>query len=258
MNDRLDSFRPAPDAEHTAGPLPSTFSVRAVGALRQLCSGATPSPALRALAVETWERWAPDEAVFAEGFRRFVECHTELAPVLGAGPAPLDPRRALRSIGRRLTAARGARADEAELGLDGDAPAPSAGSWDPERVLRHLERAVAHGHQLLARARWLCLLCDSVVVFREPGSERTRRLVIERAQLVDARDQADGEAPAERQPLRPRLERQAAFDRVDYDRLRTLTTELKRIQRDGGTVTVQVARRRWLSSAALARLLAGV
>jgi DNA polymerase III epsilon subunit-like protein len=261
MNARLDSFRPVPDAEHRHGPLPSTFSPRAVGAIRALLSGAAPSRELRASAVETWERWAPDEVVFGEGFRRFVERHAELSPMLSPGAQRLDPRRVLAVIARRLLAqARppGARAEEAELALEGDEPAASVDSWDRERVLRHLERAVAHGHQLLARARWLCLLCDSVVVFREPGSERTRQLVFERGQLIEARDAGAEEAPAPKQPLRPVRERRAAFDRSQYDRLRTLTTELKRIQRDGGTVNVQVARRRWLSSAALARLLAAV
>jgi hypothetical protein len=104
----------------------------------------------------------------------------------------------------------------------------------------------------------LCLLCDSVVVFREPGRERSRRLVFEHGQLIEARDAGAGEAPAPEQPLRPLFERRAAFDRSQYDRLRTLTTELERIQRDGGTVNVQVARRRWLSGAPLARWLVAV
>lgn len=261
MNAHLDSFRSAPDAEHRQGPLPSTFSPRALGALWQLCEGASRTRALRASAVEAWERWAPDEAVFDAGFRRFAERHAELAGLLEPGAPAIHARRALLPIARRLLAvarAPGVRADEAELALEGDEPAPSVDSWDPERVLRHLERAVAHGHQLLARGRWLCLLCDSVVVFREPASERTRQLVIDRGQLLEARDRAPDEAPAPRQPLRPLLERRAGFDRSQYDRLRTLTTELKRIQRDGGTVCVQVARRRWLSGAGLARLLVAV
>lgn len=261
MNARLDSFRSTPDAEHQQGPLPSTFSPRAVGALWQLCEGATPTRALRASAVETWERWAPDEAVFDAGFRRFLERHAELSGVLTPGAPAIDARRVLRPIAQRLLAAMrapGARADELEAALEGDEPAPSVDSWDPERVLRHLERAVAHGYQLLARARWLCLLCDSVVVFREPASERTRQLVIERGQLIEARDLASDEALAARAPLRTLLERRAGFDRSQYDRLRTLTTELKRIQRDGGSVSVQVARRRWLAGASLARWLVAV
>jgi DNA polymerase III subunit epsilon len=243
----LDSARPAPDAEHRRGPLPSTFSVRALGALSQLLRGAAATPARRAVAVETWERWAPSEAVFSPGLARFVERH------LPAGTAS-DPRRALARVARQLLAAArapGARVEEA----DADEPSPSQASWDPERVLRHLERAVAHGHQLLERARWLCLLCDSVVVFREPGSERSRQLTLRAGHVLDASDvAAAAPAPAvlDRRPLH---ERQASLDRTHYDRLRTLTTELKRIQRDGGAVAVRVGRARWLTSGVLARIL---
>lgn len=260
MDAALASFRAAPDAEHPLGPFPSTFSARAVGAVRELLAGAEPTRARRAVAVEAWERWAPDEAVFAEGYRRFLERHAELQGAVTPGAAAgFDPRRALLSVARRLLAARSAaRPAEVERALDADEPAPSAASWDPERVLRHLERAVAHGHQLLARARWLCLLCDSVVLFREPSSERVRRLTIERGQLLEASDAGPSDPPPARLPLRPRTERQSSFDRAQYDRLRTLTTELKRIQRDGGSVSIQVARRRWFTGAALERLLVAV
>ncbi len=265
MSSRLDSVRPLPDAEHRYGPLPSTFSPRAVGALRQLLGGEPATRALRAVAVETWDRWAPDEAVFAAGYQRFVERHPAAGEVLHprAGGTPMDPRRALVSIGRQLLAAArspGARGEQAELAAEAesDEPSPSMGAWDPERVLRHLERGAAHGQQLLARARWLCLLCDSIVVFREPGSERTRLLQLARGRVLEARDVLADEARPASLELRPLRERQASFDRSLYDRLRTLTTELKRIQRDGGIVAVRVARDRWLCGGVLAGVLAWV
>jgi hypothetical protein len=262
MSPRLDSFRPLPDAEHPLGPLPSTFSARAVGALRQLLAGEPATRSLRAAAVETLERWAPDEAVFATGFERFVERHPALRDVLHAHAGNMSaPRRALGSIARQLlSAARapGARPEQVELAAELEEPGPAMDAWDAERVLRHLERSVAHGHQLLARARWLCLLCDSIVVFREPGSERTRQLELVGGHVVAARDVGADDASSARQQLRPLRERQASFDRSLYDRLRTLTTELKRIQRDGGTVAVRVARERWLCGSALGGVLAWV
>jgi DNA polymerase III subunit epsilon len=249
---RLDSVRPEPDAVHRCGPLPSTFSVRALGAIRELLEGAESTRALRAAAVESWERWAPDEAIFAAGFARFSERHL-------AGAPPGDVRRVLRAVARRLLAA--ARESRAEEG-DGEETNASPSSWDPDRVLRHLERAVAHGHQLLDRARWLCLVCDSTVVFREPGAELARQLTLRGAELLQASDVAGASsagASAVENPepigLRPLHERQVSLDRPRYDRLRTLTTELKRIQRDGGSVSVQIAHGRWLRDGALARLL---
>jgi hypothetical protein len=50
-------------------------------------------------------------------------------------------------------------------------------------------------------------------------------------------------------------ERRASIDRHDYDRLRTLTSELKRVLRDKGTAEVRVGRRRWIRGPRLDALL---
>jgi len=50
-------------------------------------------------------------------------------------------------------------------------------------------------------------------------------------------------------------ERQRAFDAASYDSLRILSTELKRILRDGGSVTVQLSPSRALSGERLASVL---
>jgi DNA polymerase-3 subunit epsilon len=130
-----------------------------------------------------------------------------------------------------------------------------AGTWDPERVVRHLERGIAHGYQLLQRARWLCLLFDSDVVFREPTSDKTRLLRVREGRVVEARDVADDEALQGSIGCRPLRERQVALDRMGYDRLRTLTTELKRVVRDGGSAAVRVGRGRWLRGGVLDGIL---
>src|SRR4029077_11767516 len=56
------------DDVHRYGPLPSTFSVRALGAISALLTGESPTRSSRARAVGVADRWAPDEAVFASGF----------------------------------------------------------------------------------------------------------------------------------------------------------------------------------------------
>jgi DNA polymerase-3 subunit epsilon len=245
----LDHASAGADAQHRRGPLPSTHAVRALRALQALASGQAPTLELRARAVGTIERWAPEESVFADGYRRFAERHA-----LGS-LAPGDVEAHLLALGRQLLAA--APDSSAGAGAAAEESAPASGrpgSWDAERVIRHLERGLAHGHQLLQRARWLCLLHDSTIVFQEATSERARQLSIRGGRLVDARDATDAAAAlalAEPLPHRPLRERQASFDRGRYDRLRTLTSELKRVLRDGGAARIRVGRSRWLESAAL-------
>jgi len=186
------------------------------------------------------------DGLVAAGFAELLRRHG-----LAHGP-PREVRWALRRVARVLLAQGNTPLAEAEGG-DAEGPGSAPGLWDPERVLRHLERAVGHAHQVLARARWLCLLCDSVVEFREPGAAASRRLVLGGGRLLSASDAT--EPPPGPTATRPLAQRQASFDRSHYDRLRTLTTELKRIQRDGGTVAVRVGRSRWLRGPVLEAIL---
>jgi hypothetical protein len=107
---------------------------------------------------------------------------------------------------------------------------------------------------VLRRASWLCLLAESSVSYREPGAHVTRLLVVREANLAESGDLPPGaELPV---PVRrPRRELQRILDAAHYDSLRILTTELKRILRDGGEVAVRLSRTRQLRNGALARVL---
>jgi hypothetical protein len=128
-----------------------------------------------------------------------------------------------------------------------DAAGPA--SWDPERVARHLERAVVQAYRAYRRTTWLRLLGDAEVTYREPGATCARTLRIRAGEIggIDAplRDD-DSTAPS------------TAFDRARYDRLRILTTELKRILRDGGDAGVITQTGRRLEAARLRGILAVV
>jgi DNA polymerase-3 subunit epsilon len=244
----LDAAESEPDVAHRQGPLPSTYSVRGLGAIRALCHGAAPSLTLRARAVGTRERWAPDEVTFADGLALFL-ARQELTVANHELP------RALERGARRLLMGRAAEAELEEApGDSAEQQSSPPGVWDAERVVRHLERSLAHGYQLLQRARWLCLLHDSVVCFREPGDAPRRVLRIGGGQLHEVHDGSIDDAVRGPLARTSRLARQASFDRAQYDRLRTLTSELKRVLRDGGSVELLVGRRR-LSRAVLERLL---
>ena len=132
---------------------------------------------------------------------------------------------------------------------------PGVPGWDAERVVRHLERGVALGYQLLQRARWLCLLYDSAVVFQEPPSEHPRLLLLQGGTIVEARDLL----PNERSPL---LSRRVlcANDSPPSTGPSTIVSEhadhraQARVARRG-TAEVRVGRRRWLRGSTLEALL---
>ncbi len=212
----LADAAPAPDEDHRVGPLPSRRALAPFAAARAIALGAAATGELRARAVGVPRPWGPDEAVFGAGWSAFAARH--LAPVRA------------RSIGgavARAAAALARAAAEGELD-DGPSDDPEAPAWDPERVLRHLERSFAQGAALVRRARWLCLLSDCAVAFRDHG--RRRLLVIEGTAVVSRADLADDAPLPAPPPRRSFRERQALFDAAAYDRLRALATELLRVE----------------------------
>ncbi len=234
-----------PDDLHRFGPLSSRYSVRSLGALIELLSGEPVNASLRASAVGAPLRWAPDETAFAGGWQLFTARHVTTPKTSTRQQALLVARKVL-ALSIELEAA----SDDAEVAIAEDAPK----IWDPPRVCRHLERAIGQAYQLLRRAAWLGLLANSNVTYREPGNATERSLRLTHAELSEA---GDVELLAEWRSLarQPRRAAQLAFDAARYDSLRILTTELKRILRDGGEVKLSLSRSRLLEGPSLQHLL---
>ncbi|HEX4509242.1 MAG TPA: GIY-YIG nuclease family protein, partial [Burkholderiaceae bacterium] len=166
----FDAAASAPGDAHSLGPLASEYSLRPLGALDALLEGAPATLAIRAHAVGVSALWTPDETVFAAGWALLMARH---APGDGTEPARW---RALQ-LARHLVAVVAAQEDdERETGDEDHA-------WDPERVARHVERAAAQAYRAHRRARWLRLLQDSDVVYREPAASQARRLSIRDGQI---------------------------------------------------------------------------
>ena len=237
----FDAAALTPNLEYSVGPVASQYSLRPLAALSELSSGVRSTPQLRSQAVGVSDLWTPDEAVFAAGWAELVTRHRADFQL-----CTVDPRRAALGLAKRLLLSAPKKAAE-ELEMSAKPQ-----GWDPERVARHIERALAQAYQAYRRARWLRLLHDCDLVYREPAHSNARLLRIREGALADANDVALDWVPSER--ARPGWERRALpdFDRSKYDRLRVLTSELKRIARDGGDVVVHfgpgsAVRRRWLA-----------
>lgn len=237
----------SPDAEHPLGPLPSEFSLRPLSALIELLSGTPANALLRSQAVGVSALFTPDEAVFSAGFAELVQRHAELAT------SSASPRRRVQDLARKLLSAVPAPETENANAAANANDAAETRAWDPERVARHVERALVQAYRAYRRAHFLALLHDSDVVFREPGATQTRLLEVRDGSVVASREVSLDYVPGAR--VRPTVTaRRAVFDRAKYDRLRVLTTELKRIVRDGGAVAVHWSPKRQLP----ARFVAGV
>jgi hypothetical protein len=146
------------------------------------------------------------------------------------------------SAQRRVTCA--ARSLWLQRGRAEPEPAePSApDAWDLARVRRRLERNLVQSGLLLRRTRWLCLLADGDIAFRERSMSSARVLVVSRGEIVAQRELASVAELAGLSPRRPVALRQrlSAFDAAAYDRLRVLLTELRRVQEEGGETAAKI------------------
>jgi hypothetical protein len=243
-NRDFTSGTPEPDESHVFGPVPSELSLRPLAALAQALLGEWDAPAVRAQVVGMSALWPPDAQVFAEGWQIL----RARRPSSDFDCGDSARRAALRLARRFLLNPAFGEAESIDEGTE-----PKSREWDPVRVARHIETACAEAYRAFRRARWLWLLANSEIVYREPSASQPRLLVVAGGAIVLSRDESAEYRPAQRVragALAPH------FDRKSYDRLRVLTTELKRIARDGGEVRVHWGPGRSLSARALAGVLA--
>jgi DNA polymerase-3 subunit epsilon len=213
-----------PDNTHRIGPLPSARALLPLSALRALAAG-DDSPGLRAGALAVPIAELPDDALFVEGYRSFVAEHYA---------CEASPTQRVDRAARSLWLARGRKEPEVEAAED-------APLWDLARVRRRLERALVQTGLLLRRARWLRMLGEADIAYREPGMARARALIVAGGELVAQQD-LESLAQLDALPVRrPAVLRSTRYDAASYDRLRVLATELRRVQDDGGELALRFA-----------------
>ena len=178
-------------------------------------------------------RWSPDLATFQAGYERLCATHPELSR------QDLSARARLLRLGTRLW--REGRRDR-DVNDDEDATDPDRGgtAWTPGLVCLSLEWLALRAALARRRAMWLTRLVETSVVWRESGGGDARMIVIEQGEIVFSTAAGADETP----PLppgyrRPVMARRELFTIACFDRLRVLTTELKRLVAAGAPVALR-------------------
>jgi hypothetical protein len=179
----------------------------------------------------------PDDGTFTAGYERLCATHPELSRV------DLSDYAKLLRLGTRLW-----REGRRDRDLDVDNAEDDANDtrrgvtvWTPEFVQVSLEWLALRAALARRRAMWLTRLFDSSVLWREPVDRSARLLVIENSEVVVS-EAVDPHAtppipPGYRRPVDARRE---AFTLASFDRLRVLTTELKRLIAAGAPVSLRL------------------
>jgi DNA polymerase-3 subunit epsilon len=177
--------------------------------------------------------WGPDAGTFKAGYERLCAAHAELSRT------DISAHAKLLRLGTRLW--REGRRDRDAAEDDANETGPAVSVWTPEFVQVSLEWLALRVALARRRAIWLTRLFDSSVVWREPSDGCARLMVIENSEVV-LRGAVDAHAtppipPGYRRPVAARRE---AFTLGSFDRLRVLTTELKRLIAAGAPVALRL------------------
>ncbi|MGD9187669.1 MAG: GIY-YIG nuclease family protein [Desulfobacteraceae bacterium] len=199
------------------------------------------------------ERHCPDQACLMLGLERFRNTHkTQLH-----GSQIL---RGLLKIGRlawieKMNRQAAERIADVET-QPADEPKPFA--WNPEAVAKSMTAILRHCEFLIRRARWLAILSESTIAWqvRDPASDRWNVAIFSRGQLL-RRNFSRRQNPLASPPGagRPVMERRRCLNLPTYDRLRVLTTELRRLLLEKRPVCVRLSRGVCLREKQLQRLM---
>jgi DNA polymerase III subunit epsilon len=218
----LSTRSPEPSPHCPLGPFASIETLDQFVALaRGDCAALTSGP------------WRPDDGTFTAGYNRLCAMHAELSRV------DLSAHAKLLRLGARLWR-EGRRDRDVDDDDANDAPR-GVTVWTPEFVQVSLEWLALRAALARRRAIWLTRLVDSSVVWREPGDSGARLIVIENGEVALSAA-VDPSTPPPIPPgyRRSVAARREAFTLASFDRLRVLTTELKRLSAAGAPVALRL------------------
>jgi DNA polymerase-3 subunit epsilon len=261
----LAKWAAQPDADDCIGPLPRGLTTVAMNAFAHWHKNRDPSgddslqSGYAMLGVP--QAYAPEPDCLAEGLALFQHHHRTLLK----NPSAL---RILAGLGRELWAERLNAIAEAKLAAaeetdqtaldEADKVSEEEPRWTPEAVARGIEHAIMHGALLVRRARWLCRLSESSLAWetRNAGGRHKNVLLFESG-AVGSRHElpATNKTPLSTGCTKRIPERQKMFDLTTYDRLRLVTTELRRLVGEGRKIELRLSPKAILSNHQLAKLL---
>jgi DNA polymerase-3 subunit epsilon len=216
----LSAISPKPTAQCPIGPFPSAETLDRFGAFARAERAALMSGP-----------WGPDGRTFTAGYNGLCTAHPEMSRL------DLSPHAKLLRLGTRLWK-EGRRDRDVD---EDDVQGSRSTVWTPEFVQLSLEWLALRAALGRRRAIWLTRLVDSSVVWREPGDSSARLIVIENGEVVlSAAATASTTLPIPPGHGRPTAARREAFTLASFDRLRVLTTELKRLIAAGAPVAVRL------------------
>jgi DNA polymerase-3 subunit epsilon len=255
-----------PDKIHCIGPLPEgniTDAMAAFGVWHANSQNITRDEVLEIgyAILGVPEAYGPEPDCLKEGLGLFRHNHlTRLTH-----PFPL---RTLSGLGHRLWRERLAELEKAqpedvqetveEEPVDQELEVEEAPNWTPETVARGIEKFIMRSALLIRRARWLCLLSESSLAWEARNSDGRRKiaLLFENGAIGHRQELSiEKTIPLAAGHAKRIVNRQKIFDLTTYERLRVVTTEMRRLVAEGRKVEIRLSPNSILNRRQLTKVL---
>ena len=235
-NKELQDFTRKADADHPIGPLPAGNLNKAMTAFADSINAhnAT-SPAKLEKIADTLlglpAEYAPEKECLLQGLKTFRNRHFS---ILQHG----HPFRIITGLGAMLWREQLEQQElEAEKEDDFDETEAQHTNeeehiWTPEEVANVIETFIRRAAHLIRRSRWFCILSEASLAWASPlTGDQGRILISLKAGAVARRGKlsVDEKVPVPSNHASPANRRKQNIDLITYDRLRVLTTELRRL-----------------------------
>lgn len=262
----LQSCSVQPDRIHRIGPLPGKntgAALTAFGAWHKNNQATAGDDLVRIgyAILGMPEVYAPQAECLLEGLTLFRRNH--LMRLEQRCPLRILTGLGFRLWRERLAALENARSEEDQEAVAAEPDDPELESeeelsWTSEAVAHAIEKFAMHSAHLIRRSRWLCLLSESSLAWdvRNPKSRSKIILRLENGS-VGHREQLPRteKTPVPSGYAKRMAKRQKIFDVTTYERLRVVTTELRRLIAEGRQIEIRLSPKAVLSQRQLARIL---
>ena len=229
----LKSKQTNPNIKHPTGPFPSNVNMDSLAKLIDVLNGKIRRfnlPLIEAV-LDTPPEYAPEKECFQSGLEAFkkeyctpIETPIKLGHVMKWGTQFWQEKLIEKESEKEREDAADSQKDEEQEEIEE--------GWTPERVFKALKRIIRMDSFQMRRSRWFCRLCESSLAWAKTnGAEEDKHvLIFEKGKTnfksCNTLSDVPDIPPGHKKTL---LQRQASFDIATYDRMRIVTTEMRRI-----------------------------
>jgi len=261
----LKRFRQKPDHQYIIGPLPSKKHIEPLSLIMDILNGKitlfTPEIINKTLA--TSEEYAPESLLFIKGIKEFKKqnFHILKSPLTFQTLIKMGTKLWKEKLDKQAEKRLQTETETDTFVLKPDPPKKIKKKpihWTPESIAKALQHIIRVGSFQIRRARWLYLLTESTLIWEgdKKGVDR-KNLVVFKSGLpsFEGPISSSQEISLHAGYGKSSLEKKQNFDIFTYDRLRILTTEVRRILEEDRSATLRFGPKLLLKSEQLREVL---